>query len=154
MSSKWSVPSGFHTKTLHEFLFSHTRVTFPANLIVLDLIILIIFGEEYTRWSSSLWSFLQLSVTSSFDLDIPLSTLFPNILSYSSSLHARDEVLCPCERTEKSIASCILNQRFHIADPEHNGSMHLQRHPGFFGGGGQSNFKVDGSQKMCLQTSV
>jgi hypothetical protein len=40
-------PSGFHTKILHAFLFSLMRATFPAHLIMFDMIILIIFGEEY-----------------------------------------------------------------------------------------------------------
>jgi hypothetical protein len=40
-------PSGFPTNILYEFLFSSIRATYPAHLILLDLIILIILGEEY-----------------------------------------------------------------------------------------------------------
>jgi hypothetical protein len=50
----WSyVPSP--TKELYVFFI---RATCPANLIFLDLIILILLGEEGKLWSSSLYSFL------------------------------------------------------------------------------------------------
>jgi hypothetical protein len=39
--------SAFLTKILYAFLFSPIHVTFPAHLMLLDLVILIIFGEEY-----------------------------------------------------------------------------------------------------------
>jgi hypothetical protein len=53
-------PFGFHTNILHEFLFPLIRAICPAHIILLDLIILIIMlGEEYNLWSSSLCSLLQ-----------------------------------------------------------------------------------------------
>jgi hypothetical protein len=40
-------PSGFPTNILHAFFFSSILATCPAYLILLNLVILIILGEEY-----------------------------------------------------------------------------------------------------------
>jgi len=40
-------PSGFHTKALYAHLLSPKRATFPAHLVLLDLITRILFGEEF-----------------------------------------------------------------------------------------------------------
>jgi hypothetical protein len=58
-------PSGFPTNILYTFLFSPIHATRPAHVIRFDFIILIILGEQYKLWSSSLCSFLQPPVTSS-----------------------------------------------------------------------------------------
>jgi hypothetical protein len=52
-------PSGYPTNVLYTFLSSPIRATCPAHLILLDVIILLILGEEYKLRSSSLCSFLQ-----------------------------------------------------------------------------------------------
>jgi hypothetical protein len=41
------LPSGFPTNNLYTFIFFPIRATCPAHLIFLNLIILIILGEEY-----------------------------------------------------------------------------------------------------------
>jgi hypothetical protein len=46
-------PSGFPTKVLYAFLFTPLRVTWPAHLILLDLIILIIQGHFLSYWVHS-----------------------------------------------------------------------------------------------------
>jgi hypothetical protein len=46
-------PPGFPTNIIHAFLFGPIRATYPAHLFNLELIILIILGEEYKLWSSS-----------------------------------------------------------------------------------------------------
>jgi hypothetical protein len=48
----------FLTNNQKAFLFSPIRVTWPAHLILLDFIILVILGEEYKSQSCSLCNFL------------------------------------------------------------------------------------------------
>lgn len=77
-------PSCFSTKTLYA-LFFLMCATYPAFRIVLDYIILIVFGEEYMLKSSSLCSFLYPHIISSFlGPDNHPSIYFTNTLSLYS----------------------------------------------------------------------
>jgi hypothetical protein len=59
------LPSGiFPSNNVYAFLFSPIRAMCPTHLIFLDLIILIILGEEYKLRNSSLCSSLRFPITS------------------------------------------------------------------------------------------
>jgi hypothetical protein len=51
--------SGIPTKILFVFLFSRMFATCHVHFTLPDLIIIIILGEEYKSWSSSLCIFLR-----------------------------------------------------------------------------------------------
>lgn len=58
------LPSGFPTKTMYTCLYSPTLATCPAHQILLHLMI-ILFGQEYKLWRSSLLNFPHSPITSS-----------------------------------------------------------------------------------------
>jgi hypothetical protein len=94
--------SGFPIKNLYAFLFSVTYTTCQTHLILIELIILIINGEEYKLWNSSSCKFFQPPIFSSLlGSYILLRTLFSNILSLCSSFNVRDQLHTYKKTTEK-----------------------------------------------------
>jgi hypothetical protein len=107
--SEWTLH--FPITICYAFLISPIRATFPAHLIFLDLITLIIHGQVYKLWSSSLCSLLQPHATSSLlGTNIPLSTcsqipsmFFPRCKRLSFT---------PIQKTRKITALYVLTSNF------------------------------------------
>ena len=98
----------FSHKTLYTPLLSLILATCPPYLILLELIIQIMFGEEYRSLSSSLCSFLHSTVTLSLLGPNILNALFSNTLGLRSSLNVSDQVSHPYTTTGKTIVLYIL----------------------------------------------
>ena len=102
-------PSGFPTRSLYTPLLSPVHVTCPSHLICLNLIIWIVFGEEYRSLSSSLCSFPHSPGNSSLlGPDIFFSTLFSNPLSLSFPISVCDQVSHSHSTTGKIILLYVL----------------------------------------------
>ena len=112
-SSKWSLSVRFPHQTLYAPILFPIYTTCLSNLILVNFITQVVFGEEYKSWSSSLCTLL------------PFSYLFPcrpkhhfqTPSAYVSSC-VRDHVSHPC-KTRQSYSSvyfslCVFGQQMEL----------------------------------------
>jgi len=108
-SSMCSLSFRFPQQPLYEPLLSTIRAACPTHPILFDLVIWIIFGEEY-RSLSSFCSFHHSPVTLSFSgPNILLSTPFSKTLGLHSSLNVSGQVLHSYETRGKTVVLYIFS---------------------------------------------
>ena len=102
ISSKWSLSIRFpYQNHLHASPFLHTYYN-PHHFIILGLIILMKFGEDYRSSSFSPCSLFHSFVTSPLlGPNISLSTLFSNTIILSSFFNVRDKFSHQCQKQAK-----------------------------------------------------
>jgi len=106
-------PSCLPIKILCAFLICPMRTACSAYLVLLDLITLIIFGEAYKLWSSSLCSLLEPFGTSSLiGPNILLSALFFSTLNLCPFLSVRDQVSHPYKTGGRIMVFYVLIFKF------------------------------------------
>jgi hypothetical protein len=98
--SRGCFPSCFPTEIQYAFVFTPIHSGCPNHLILIDLILLLIFGVEYKPWNFSCY-FLRPPVTSKSETF--LSTVFLNTFSVSSYFNMRDYTHA-CARTHRVCA--------------------------------------------------
>ena len=101
-------PPVFPTKTLYAALLSPICATCTPHLILRSLITSVIFDEEHSTLSYSLYRFLCSVTSSLWAPNILLDTLFSHSLSLFSSLNVSDHVSHPYKITGKIIVLWIL----------------------------------------------
>jgi hypothetical protein len=100
---------GFPTKTLYALFFLPMRATFLAHLILFDLIILIIFGDEYSYGVPHCVIFTNLLLFHPSSVQTFSSTpFFWNTLNLCSILNIRDQISHQYKTTGKIIVLYIL----------------------------------------------
>ena len=126
-SLKWPSSFRFPSKPCTCFCFS-LRATYTTHLILVDLISLTIFGEQFKSLSFSLCSFHQTPATSSLLApNIHLSTLFSITLNLCSSLIVRDKVSHTYKTTGKSTVLYVLSSRSQICITQGGKRLWTQR---------------------------
>jgi len=80
--SRWSFPLWLSDRKLYAPLLSPISATYRVQYVLLDLVIRIVYGEQYRSYSSSLCCLLHSQVTSSFlGPNTSITTLFSKIPS-------------------------------------------------------------------------